>query len=230
MGKKHLVKEGEYLSLIARRHGFVTNKPLEDANPALFAKRRVPEILNPGDVLDIPEKREKKVGRATTHAHSFKLKGQADVLRLLLRDQDGSPLPDQRFVLRVQCAADADDDVGLPIPGDLSGGKLTVPLPKGARKAFLTLEKTPWFSGELTIGGLDPTREPDAGPKLEAFVKGIQARLNNLGFHCGSVDGELGPRTKAALAEFRRQKMEGQDPEADLDEKTCEVLESEHAC
>jgi hypothetical protein len=49
-----------------------------------------------------------------------------------------------------------------------------------------------------------PNRESlddDKDPATEELaVKGLQARLNALGFPVGEVDGKLGPRTQSALA------------------------------
>lgn len=35
-------------------------------------------------------------------------------------------------------------------------------------------------------------------------IREVQTRLNNHGFPCGAVDGNLGPRTKAAVLHFQR--------------------------
>jgi peptidoglycan hydrolase-like protein with peptidoglycan-binding domain len=45
----------------------------------------------------------------------------------------------------------------------------------------------------LVLGGLDPLHT----------VTGIQARLNNLGFHTGAVDGVIGPITRRAIRKFQ---------------------------
>jgi hypothetical protein len=68
---------------------------------------------------------------------------------------------------------------------------------------------------DLGMGHLDPVED----------LSGLQARLENLGFHCGDEDGELGPHTQAALKRFRAQhKIE---EEALLGPATLKKLEQE---
>ena len=46
---------------------------------------------------------------------------------------------------------------------------------------------------KLELGHLDPVAE----------ATGVQARLNNLGFFCGKVDGIIGPMTQEAFKAFQ---------------------------
>ena len=55
--------------------------------------------------------------------------------------------------------------------------------------------KTDCLILDLGMGHLDPIED----------LSGVQARLENLGFHCGDEEGELGPRTRVALKRFRAQ-------------------------
>jgi peptidoglycan hydrolase-like protein with peptidoglycan-binding domain len=50
------------------------------------------------------------------------------------------------------------------------------------------------YTWSLQIGFLDPIDE----------LSGVQARLNNLGFDSGEVDGLNGPRTRAAVKSFQK--------------------------
>ncbi len=72
-------------------------------------------------------------------------------------------------------------------------------------KGLTTGQDRPALGGQikfaLRIGRLDPILE-DAPDRW--CVAGVQARLNNLGFESGPVDGVKGPVTKAAIKRFQR--------------------------
>jgi hypothetical protein len=68
---------------------------------------------------------------------------------------------------------------------------------------------------KLSLGELEPLTE----------VTGVQARLANLGFEPGPVDGELGPRTQAAL---QVQAQHDLDPTGNIDDKTISALKKRH--
>ena len=48
----------------------------------------------------------------------------------------------------------------------------------------------------------DPTEKPSPGPYTE-FISQVQRRLLELGFDAGPVNGDLGAKTQAALAQFQ---------------------------
>lgn len=78
----------------------------------------------------------------------------------------------------------ADGLIEHRVPIDAERGDLTV-WPDGASEA----DEYRW---PLRIGHLNP----------ESDVKGKQARLKNLGFYGGKIDGALGDKSNAALAAF----------------------------
>jgi hypothetical protein len=64
-------------------------------------------------------------------------------------------------------------------------------------------------------------------------IRGAQARLNNLGYEPGPVDGSSGKRTKAALKAFQRNHPEANQsvaPSGELDQKTQDDLKSDYGC
>jgi hypothetical protein len=75
-----------------------------------------------------------------------------------------------------------------------SEGRLRVVIPGNARRGRLIVgPQDDQVSYDLLLGGVDPIDE----------ISGIQQRLANLGFSCGSEIGEMGPQTGAALREFQ---------------------------
>ena len=56
-------------------------------------------------------------------------------------------------------------------------------------------------------------------------VRQVQQKLNDLGYHVGSVDGVLGPRTQSALRQF--QHARNMDATGHIDSKTLAALNRE---
>jgi N-acetylmuramoyl-L-alanine amidase len=84
-----------------------------------------------------------------------------------------------------------------PLTGSIGGeGVVEAKVPWNARTARLVVKKGDMVldTFNLAIGSLAP----------HDIVEGVQARLNRLGFDCGEVDGEMGPRTERAIMLFRQ--------------------------
>jgi N-acetylmuramoyl-L-alanine amidase len=187
---RHVVKQGECLSLIAAAYGFADWKTIYDdgANAALKKKRPNPHVLHPGDEVMIPDRDDTPVEVATGKEHRFVLKLPKRLLEVKMLDEDKLPLENERWVAvagDVVCAGVTDGD-----------GVLTLELPVDASRASI------WIAGltrELELGALNPVDDaPDDG------VSGVQGRLLGLGFAPGPIDGVMGPRTRSAVAAFQR--------------------------
>lgn len=126
-------------------------------------------------------------------------------LNLKLDDSTGEPFVRRPYVLtwrdqRVEGRTDAHGRISVPVPGDLDGASLYV-----AHRRF-----------DLRF---------DALPAVDTVV-GAQARLNQLNFHVGPEDDDLGPRTQAAIRAFQvAQRLE---PTGALDEATQKALRAAH--
>jgi N-acetylmuramoyl-L-alanine amidase len=191
-------------------------RPAERELNADFRKLRLdPHVLLPGDRLYIPDKEEKVISAQTTLVHTFRLRRKETRLRIVVRDVDGTPLGGKKYQLMVQ--GEFHEGV-LP-----EGGLLDEPIPADALEGELKVWAEVDFpehadTWNLKLGHLDPVED----------LKGVQARLNNLGYDCGPVDGISGPRTQAAVKAF--QKEHGLDVDGIPGPRTQAALKSEHTC
>src|SRR5258705_2180009 len=181
---KQRVGEGESTSSLAKKNGFFWRTIWEHGeNAELKAKRRDPNVLFADDEIFLPEKKTKHVSKPTNQKHKFKRKGEPCKLKVQLM-KAGKPRKNEKYVLNID---------GTPINGSTDGeGIFEHFIPGDALVAQLILR-----SGQevipLRLGDLDPCDQPS----------GLQQRLNNLGFECGSEDGEIGDDTKEAIKKFQ---------------------------
>ena len=186
-GSLYSVVQGDCLSRIASRFGFVNWHTIYDApeNADFRTLRPNPNIIFPGDGLFIPRKAGPAVTRPTGGRHVFNLLRVGTKLRLRI---ESSVSFSYRITVGDQSREGTLDPGGIiemPIMPDADDGQLSV-WPNGDR------DKDP-IEWDLLLGQLDPVEE----------VTGVQARLNNLGYSCGKVDGIVGPKTEAALRDFQ---------------------------
>ena len=220
MSDTHTVEQGEYLASIAKDYGFSDWHTIYDhpQNADLKKKRPNPNILFPGDEIFIPDKAQKHESCATDKKHRFKVNVPKAWLKIVLKDFEGKPLANQPYTLTLAT---------LTSKGTTDGaGSLHQKIPIGVELGQLDLDKL-GLSWPLKIGHLDPIQdEGDNG----ALISGMQARLNNLGYHCGRVDGILGERTTEALKGFQRSAMGRENPTGEPDQETLDSLRGQHGC
>lgn len=181
--KSHSVAQGECFFSIAEDHGQHWKTLWEDpANTGLRQERKTPYILLPGDVVSIPAVRLREETRAANMTHSFRRKGVPANLRLRLL-KNGEPRKGMTWKA----------SLGGPwIEGKTdSDGALTIKLPPSSPAGLLRLEDGTEY--RLLLRELDP---------LDS-ISGVQARLNNLGYQSGPVDGICGPTTASAIRLFQ---------------------------
>jgi len=211
----HTVKQGDCLASIAKQYGFKTWRTIyDDAQNSDFKKKRPnPNIISVGDQIFIPDKSPKAVSRPTGQQHTFVLTSDSHRIRLVIKNSKGEPYAGKKFKLTVgadtyEGTTGGDGLVEQKIVGHEEDAGLQVWLKEDGSGKPLT-----W---KLKIGHLDPVEEPT----------GVQARLNNLGFKCGAVDGNVGPRTQAALKAFQT-KM-GLSATGEIDDDTRNKLRELH--
>ena len=165
------VQQGDCLSSIAAAHGFSTWKLIWDdaSNAELKQKRKDPNVLYPGDILNLPDKDLKQESGGVDASHKFKLKAPPTSIkvRLLLDDKPRSGLKYELLV------------AGKTIKGSTDGGGyVKADIPPDAASAILTLtEGTAVERYELGLGTLDPADTES----------GLKQRLECLGY---DISGE----------------------------------------
>ena len=207
----HVVREGECMSSLAAQKGLFVAQIFEHpANTKLSVLRGDPNILLPGDRVTIPPFQEKEVGRPTEEKNKFQLLGEPVFLRIQVLDRD-VPLGNQPFTLIVgsltlQDITKPDGTLEAQIPPTATSGLLRVGV--GADQIQM----------KLKLGALSPV----------AAAKGVQQRLQNLGFDCGPIDGVVGKRTRAAVANF--QEKVGLPADGIIGPETRAALRDAHGC
>jgi hypothetical protein len=186
-GRKYTVQQGECLSSVAFANGLFWETIWEHPeNATLKAARETPFVLKPGDVVYIPDVRPRQVRAATGARHVFRRKGVPAKLRLqvLVRNE---PLANLPYVLssgpyQITGTTDAEGRIEVSVPPNLPETMLRVGEGASAR-VYRLAPRT-----------LNPAREID----------GIQARLANLGYYAGPIDGRLDAATASAIRRFQR--------------------------
>jgi putative peptidoglycan binding protein len=216
MSKIHVVNQGDHLPNIAEQHGFVDWRTIYDhpSNADFRTYRSNPHVLLPGDRICIPEKPIKTVDCAVDQTHEFQLDVPKIMLRIVLKDHEDKPLRDAPYTLVVnQVKHDGYTD---------RDGLLQHSIPATTESVELGIGGVTW---ELLVGHLDPTDN-----SKEPVVTGVQARLQNLGFYAGKIDGELGPKSHAAIKRFQQTHMKRENADGKLDSDTLTTLLQRHGC
>lgn len=210
----HKVEQGECLSVIAARHGLTWQQLWDcEANAALRERRKNPDILYPGDEVEIPEAKPSRVP-LVLDAKTTVVKRRADrkPFKLKLLDADGKALARTEYKLTV-----GDEKRSGRTNAD---GVLREEIPLEVTAATLEAGDLRF---ELDLGHLNPLEETD-----DDGLSGAQARLRNLGYRVPAIDGQPGAPTERALRAF--QVDEGLEVTGTLDDATRTRLLARHEC
>ncbi len=190
--REHVVVQGETLPGIAARYGFSDWKKIynDPANSGFRQQRQNPNILYPGDRIVIPKKESRIESGATETGHRYVARRSRTRLRLVVRDADGNPISGCPYQLETDGEAlegttGGDGFIEQDVSPIAPGGDLTLWLDADKKGTCIR-----WT---LRFGHLDPVE----------YLTGVQARLTNLGFYYGRVDGENGPLTRRAVRAFQ---------------------------
>lgn len=186
MPEDRAAKPGECISSIAEQAGFFWNTLWDHAaNADLKELREDPNTLMPGDIVHIPDLREKEEPAETGAFHRFKKRGIPAQIRLQMFDgEEYRDNQDYEFIVdNTQRHSGKTDDEGVL--------KISIsPLAK-AGKLIIGEDKKEY---EFDFGRLPP----------DDTLEGVKARMQNLGFYFGEIDNELDDVTRDALLAFQR--------------------------
>lgn len=194
MSSTHIVLPGETLSSIAQDNNFANFLTIwnDAGNTKLRALRHNPHILAEGDEVFIPDPPSNVASGDDSQRHVFSLQEPAFFLNMQLQDIDGTPLSDEDCVLRVD-AKDRNGRESLEDTFDITTdakGKLSQEILDDADDAELKVGDEDFYV--IVIGGLDPV----------GIDRGMQQRLNNLGYFAGFSDNDQ-EQLRWAIEEFQ---------------------------
>lgn len=197
--KPHEVKQGECLESIAHRAG-LSWEALWDhpSNAGLKQLRKNPNVLFPGDLVQIPDGEPQPFLIETGKTHTFVLSRSESTRLDVVLMHDGKPRADE------ECTVSARGMRNKPATTD-GKGRLTIDLPAKTKHVSVRMDLDD-FTFELDLGHVDPIDT----------VAGVQGRLLALGNDCGEDDGVLGMAARQAIFRFRRDN--GLPPGVEIDD------------
>lgn len=177
------VKQGDHIASIAYDAGFLSWKTIwDDGKNAGIKKQRNPNVLYPGDVIEIPAKQKKEESAPTGEYHTFQAVGEPVMLKVVVLDWAGNPIADTDVEMQL------DGKEKLKTAGD--GSVKTNVNAGGEQEGSISLKG---YTLDLKLGHMDPVEE----------LSGQLARLNNLGYRAGGGTDGTSPAFLSAVEEFQ---------------------------
>jgi hypothetical protein len=214
MPTKYTSQPGDDLASIAAAHGLASWKQIYDFDPNSALRDALkgdPNHLEPGTDMQLPDPPKFKVSDGNKLDIKMPAPDQVTLV-LVLERSDRTPAKNCKYKLIIS---------GNATDGSTDGnGKLECPLDPAAPKGSLTF----WPEGddedpeecEVHFGQIGPAKS----------VSGAQARLANLGYYFGGIDGNAGPLTQTAAGDFQHD--EELDETGKLDDDTKSAIGKRH--
>ena len=202
----HVVRQGEFLDLIAWRHGVAADQIWQHpANEAVRAERGEGNVLHPGDVLFVPDAEQDRLPLRKGQTNAFLARIPTVQLRVRVTDENG-PIAGEAFTVeggdREPVNGSTDGDGVAEFEAPMNSPDLVLRLP-GRSRVF-----------RVAVGHLDPVTEES----------GVDARLRQLG-HLRPGDDPERDRSEAVRS-FQAQ--EGLEATGETDDATRAALLERH--
>ncbi len=205
--RPYIVRQGDYVARTAAAIGCSEEEIWDyEKNRELKAHGRTEEVLNPGDILYVPDRRLPGVAVTLQADNAFAARVPAVMVRVKFM-VDGAPRANQKYT--VECA-------GGPVEGTSDGeGVVEFDVSTATRSVIVVFDDPPGAYA-LNIGGTDPA----------TVNSGVFGRLRQLGYFGLSTDRDAvsDEDLAAALASF--QQSQGVEPTGEMDEETRRRLET----
>lgn len=223
MSKNHTIRQGECIESLADRYGFFPETLWKHAdNSDLRELRKDQNILQPGDVVVIPDLELGEESAATEQKHRFRRKGVPAKMRIVFykpvdpEDQDddsgsggGSQDQSDESVFEEEPVSETEEREPIadaPFRLEIAGhpteegqsdadGLVEVPIPLGATSGKITFypDSDEAIEYALELGEMD---------SIETVI-GVRKRLSNMGYRCAPEGDELDADLKDALRRFQ---------------------------
>ena len=211
----HVVQQGEYLAKMAFVYGFDADQVWGDPkNADLKGKRPDPNVLAPGDVVQIPaaKKEGQPISKGTTNPYTVNV----PKVKVAFVFMDGdNPLAGE------ECAVEGlgDPDPNAPPLSTDGGGKLSLDVPVTTRELAVSFPKREGMVSRFLIGNVDPASE----------ASGITQRLFNLGYlpsYFADYPDEANEFVRRGVAAFQAEN--GLPSTGEVDDTTRKMLRDSH--
>lgn len=209
---EHEVQQGECLLTIAEQYGFLWKSIWDHpSNSQLKSERKDPNVLQPGDIVRVPDLRVKQYARATEKRHKFLKKIDKAKVRIQVLDYEHRPRKNVNYVANLD---------GKIQRGTTDGeGYFLIKAPPTAQNLRVEVtEKGETDLYEFRLGHVDPVES----------MSGVRQRLINLGYDCAPGEGPVDDELTSAIKDFQR-KTKMTDT-GNLDGATRAKLKSVHGC
>jgi hypothetical protein len=186
MSIQHTVQQGDCIVSIADQYGLYWETVWNfSENAALRALRASPSILFPGDVVAIPDQFPNVFQLTTNRRYRLVGNDNRPFVRLQMQLY-GEVLREEPFQLFL-------DDATTPMNGTTdASGEIRSFVPVRTQSVTVVLPNRS-YGQRFLLGNLDPIDS----------LTGVQARLRQLGYYQGDVDGAMGDLTTAAITGFQ---------------------------
>ncbi|MBL8175825.1 MAG: peptidoglycan-binding protein [Bryobacterales bacterium] len=207
MAKQHTANGGDSVESIAYEHGHFWETVWNDgANSKLRAERKDHNILEEGDVVSVPDLRQKEVAKPVDQRHRFRRKGVPSKIEVRLTEHDDEPRVGVNYSVKmgkrtVSGTTDGDGWIRFAVMPDVRKGVISLPDDE---------------SYGFEVGTVRPA----------TLLKGVQGRLRNLGYFKGALDGMESEELAEAIRWYQRDRKMAVTGEADA--AVMDALESAH--